>query len=260
MNIALKKVEIIEWLVQLQDEALLEKVENIKTQSIKASYEANLKPMTSKAYKNILEEAQEEYKRGKVTGQDALEKESEKSRSEVEDLAKKEIEHNRNLAASEAQIRTAEKIKEQILKIDICPLCQNKMTQQHIEHVTLDSLNKIGSSKEIIEKETQSIKEVKQRHQDLTKKLLELSQSISKLKHESSNHKIANEKQRYLKSILVEIDVIKKEIINLSSKKESLENKSIDVTTITEQYNSKLREVEEVSGRTTENLDQTLKL
>ncbi len=188
-----------------------------------------------------------------------LEKESEKSRSEVEDLAKKEIEHNRNLAASEAQIRTAEKIKEQILKIDICPLCQNKMTQQHIEHVTLDSLNKIGSSKEIIEKETQSIKEVKQRHQDLTKKLLELSQSISKLKHESSNHKIANEKQRYLKSILVEIDVIKKEIINLNSKKESLENKSIDVTTITEQYNSKLREIEEVSGRTTENLDQTLK-
>lgn len=188
-----------------------------------------------------------------------LEKESENSRNEVEDLAKKEIEHNRNLAASEAQIRTAEKIKEQILKIDVCPLCQNKMTQQHIEHVTLDSLNKIESSKEIIEKETQSMKEVRQRHQDLTKRIFELSQLISKLKHESSNHKIANEKQRYLKSILVEIDVIKKEIVTLNSKKESLENKSIDVTTITEQYNSKLREIEEVSGRTTENLDQTLK-
>jgi len=77
MNIALKKVEIIEWLVQLQDESLLEKLENIKIQSIKASYEAKLKPMTSKAYKTLLEEAHEEYQQGKVTSQDALEKESE---------------------------------------------------------------------------------------------------------------------------------------------------------------------------------------
>lgn len=188
-----------------------------------------------------------------------LEKESDSARLEVEIFAKKEIEHNRALAASESQIRTAEKIKEQILKIDICPLCQNQMTAQHIEHVTRDSLNKIEEGKLAIEKETYNIKELRQKRENLNKKAFELNQLISKLKHEYSNHKIANEKQRYLKSILVETDVIKKEISNLSAKKEGLENKSIDVTSITEQYNSKLREIEEISSRTTENLDQTLK-
>lgn len=188
-----------------------------------------------------------------------LEKESEESRKNIEELSKKEIDHNRSLAASEAQIRTAEKIKEQILKIDVCPLCQNKMTQQHIEHVTRDSLGKIEEGKSTIEKETQNIKELRQKREELNKKVWELNQSISKFKQESSNHKISNEKQRYLKSILVEIDVIKKEISTLNQKKESLENKSIDVTSITEQYNSKLREIEEISSRTTENLDQTLK-
>jgi hypothetical protein len=77
MNTAVKKIEIIEWLIQLQDETLLKKVESIKSQSIKDSYEASLKPLTSKAYKAILEEAHEEYKQGKITSQDTLEKESE---------------------------------------------------------------------------------------------------------------------------------------------------------------------------------------
>ncbi|MEK6909323.1 MAG: chromosome segregation SMC family protein [Nanoarchaeota archaeon] len=188
-----------------------------------------------------------------------LEKESEKTRQEAEHLSKKEIEHNRNLAASEAQIRTAEKIKEQILKIDICPLCQNKMTQQHIEHVTKDSIDKIEEGKSTIDIESNIIKEIRQKNQEIARKILELGQNISKLKHEYSNHKIINEKQKYLKSIVSEIDTIKKEISSLNSKKDTLENKTIDVTAITEQYNTKLREIEEVSGRTTENLDQTLK-
>lgn len=188
-----------------------------------------------------------------------MERESEKLMQEIDSFSKKEIDHNRSLAASEAQIRTAEKIKEQILKIDVCPLCQNQMTHQHIEHVTKDSLSKIEEGKSTIEKETQNIKELRQKREELNKKVFEINQNISKLKHESSNHKITNEKHRYLKSVLVETDVVKKEILNLNSKKDSLENKTIDVTSITEQYNSKLREIEEISSRTTENLDQTLK-
>lgn len=188
-----------------------------------------------------------------------LEKESEGSRKQIEELSRREIEHNRGLASSEAQIRTAEKIKEQIIKIDVCPLCQNQMTQQHIEHVTRDSLSKIEEGKLTIEKEANNIKEIRQKREDLNKRVWEINQSISKFKQELSNHKISSEKQRYLKSILVEIDVIKKEIETLNQKKDTLENKTIDVASITEQYNSKLREIEEISSRTTENLDQTLK-
>ncbi len=77
MNIAVKKVEIIEWLVQLKDESLIKKIEKLKNQSIKESYEASLKPMSPSAYKAMLNEAEEDYKKGKVIGQEALEKEAE---------------------------------------------------------------------------------------------------------------------------------------------------------------------------------------
>lgn len=77
MNIAVKKVEIIEWLVQLKDESLLKKIEKLKNQSIKDSYESKLKPMTSKSYKAMLRESEEDYLKGRVTTQDNLEREVE---------------------------------------------------------------------------------------------------------------------------------------------------------------------------------------
>ncbi len=59
MNIAVKKVEIIEWLIQLNDEQLIAKVEKLKKQSIKEAYEPRLKPMSAKAYKAMLQQAAE---------------------------------------------------------------------------------------------------------------------------------------------------------------------------------------------------------
>ena len=76
MDIAVKKVELIEWLARVKDKAVIRKVENLKNQSIKESYEAKLKPMSSKAYKAILEKSEEDYKQGRVISQKALEKES----------------------------------------------------------------------------------------------------------------------------------------------------------------------------------------
>ena len=77
MNIAVKKVELIEWLTRVQDRTVIEKIESLKNQSIKNSYEAKLKPMSSKAYKSMLEKSEEDYKQRKIISQKALEKESE---------------------------------------------------------------------------------------------------------------------------------------------------------------------------------------
>ena len=77
MDIAVKKVELIEWLTKVQDKTVIKKVESLKNQSIKSSYEAKLKPMSSKAYKAMLEKSEEDYKQGRVISQTALKKESE---------------------------------------------------------------------------------------------------------------------------------------------------------------------------------------
>lgn len=77
MDLAVKKVELIEWLTRVNDKSTIRKVEDLKNQSIKESYEAKLKPMTSRAYKSMLESSEKDYKKGRVTSQKALEKESE---------------------------------------------------------------------------------------------------------------------------------------------------------------------------------------
>lgn len=77
MDLAVKKVELIEWLTRVQDKTVIKKMESLKNQSIKESYEAKLKPMSSKAYKTMLDKSEDDYKRGKVISQKALEKEAE---------------------------------------------------------------------------------------------------------------------------------------------------------------------------------------
>ncbi|HEY8935262.1 MAG TPA: hypothetical protein VIM65_08575 [Cyclobacteriaceae bacterium] len=77
MDIALKKIELIEWLTKVQDKTMIKKIESLKNQAIKSSYEAKLKPMSSKAYKTMLEKSEEDYKQGRLINQKALEKESE---------------------------------------------------------------------------------------------------------------------------------------------------------------------------------------
>lgn len=77
MDIAVKKVEIIEWLIQIKDKHLIEKVEELKKLSIKELYEAKLKPMSPQSYKAMLEQSEKDYKNNRSIAQESLEKESE---------------------------------------------------------------------------------------------------------------------------------------------------------------------------------------
>lgn len=76
MNIAVKKVELIEWLVGVEDTSLLEQVDSLKKKAIAAAYESKMKPMTSEEYKSMLDQAEDDLKNRRVTSQEDLEKES----------------------------------------------------------------------------------------------------------------------------------------------------------------------------------------
>ena len=76
MDLAAKKVELIEWLARIEDRSLLEKIEDLKKKTFTESYESQMKPMTSKQYKSLLDQSEEDYKSGRVTSQGDLEKES----------------------------------------------------------------------------------------------------------------------------------------------------------------------------------------
>lgn len=76
MDISAKKIELIAWLTQLQDKAVLQDIESLKNKSSSKSYESSLRPMSNNEYKTVLEKAEDDYKKGKVTSQKDIEKQS----------------------------------------------------------------------------------------------------------------------------------------------------------------------------------------
>ncbi|MEK6847196.1 MAG: hypothetical protein AABY16_03455, partial [Nanoarchaeota archaeon] len=185
-------------------------------------------------------------------------KESNLLSDKIEKLSKEDIEQNKKIAAAESQIQSAENFKERISKIDTCPLCRNKMTSEHTDHVNKDCNEKIKDSKKIISLADGIISRNRQEYTALQKSLDSISKKIENLKHEYINQKIAKEKQQYLKIIVAESQTLSKEIEILAGKRGELENKTIDISSIVFQYNAKLREIEETSSMTERNIDTTL--
>jgi len=73
MDIAVKKVELIEWLARLQDEKLIQRIETLKRASAKELYEQRM-PKTKEALEAKLNRSEKDIKGGKVHSQKEVER------------------------------------------------------------------------------------------------------------------------------------------------------------------------------------------
>lgn len=72
MDIALKKVELIEWLARLQDEKLIQRIELLRKGSVDELYEQRI-PKTMEALQEKLDRSEAAIKEGKVHSQEDVE-------------------------------------------------------------------------------------------------------------------------------------------------------------------------------------------
>jgi hypothetical protein len=72
MDIAVKKVELIEWLVRLRDEKLIQRIEILKKGSIKEAYDQRT-PKTMEELQAKLDQSEEDISSGKVHSQQEVE-------------------------------------------------------------------------------------------------------------------------------------------------------------------------------------------
>jgi hypothetical protein len=72
MDIAVKKVELIEWLARLQDEKLIQRIETLKKGSIKELYEQRT-PKTIEELQTKLDRSEKDIQEGKVHSQEEVE-------------------------------------------------------------------------------------------------------------------------------------------------------------------------------------------
>ncbi|MDP7194036.1 MAG: chromosome segregation SMC family protein [Dehalococcoidia bacterium] len=193
---------------------------------------------------------------------------SEQQKEEIEKL-KSGLENNKKLilnkqdlllekekieAVESGKIDEANKLKKEVGKLDICPLCKTDISEEHIKEVVNHSDKKINSSMNLIKETEINIKKLKE---DIDK----LRNKISKQETEISDREVSvikiqtiNDRKEQLRRNNGQIKLLEKEIESLSKKKDSFE-KMIEMTEISEEDYERLKlEVNELTRSEERNL------
>lgn len=79
MDIQAEKLQLIEWLAQLQDEEVISRIKALRRKVVTnekvVAYTADGRPLTEKAYNERLEKGEEDIRMGRMTSQEDLEEE-----------------------------------------------------------------------------------------------------------------------------------------------------------------------------------------
>jgi len=172
-------------------------------------------------------------------------------------LIKKEddlIEKGKIIAIQNQIIKESESIKSDVSKLDICPLCKTKITEEHIREVIGKSNNKISKAKE-------SFSQINTEIKNLEKEIGQLKERISKHGSEINTREIdiiklstINEKKEQLKRNTNQIKVSQEELSNLQNKKKSSEKKFQQIKISEEDYENLKLEVNELQRSEERNL------
>ncbi len=180
----------------------------------------------------------------------ALRKKHSKDRDILEENQKKIIELEKNVSKHEIEIIRQQKIKQDISKLDICPLCKTKLTQEHIQHVVDDSnkiseeaektINKVTEELEKIKKENLKAKiEVEAQSELIRKKEYDLSHINNILSQKEHLHKLESEESR----VMIEL----KELETENKKLEAMMTKFGNVEESYDNLRVKVQELSEIS-------------
>jgi len=176
----------------------------------------------------------------------------------LKELNNKELEHEKIISVSDASISHAKKIMSSVDKLEVCPLCQSKITEEHKEHVYTDSDERIEKGESEKEVSLQQLGLIKNERGKLSKNISELEKNLSETEIELVNHKNINEKKEQLKKVVEDENILRTEIQDLEVRRKRLEERSVDLNSIEEQYEKKILELEEISSRTSEDIDTSL--
>jgi len=176
----------------------------------------------------------------------------------IELLNKEKIEIGNNLSVIDSDIKRNERIRENIPKKDICPICQTKLTENHRKIVMEGSNNKINSLSSEKEKNKKLLDEMNSNYEELRKKTISDSEILDSLKSELNLLESINEKKNLMRVLVEDDKKIKEEINKLNERYNKISSKLANKDSIEEKYNKLFFEMQELSARTDENLDASI--
>lgn len=168
------------------------------------------------------------------------------------------MESEKIISVCDAEITQWEKTKEDVKKIDTCPLCLSKMTDEHVKHVFEKADARLGEARDELEKVSKEL-EIIQKSRDRARGLIKESEiKVSDGEMELASQRSLKEKKEHLKKLVDEESALNAEIKTLEEKRKSLDARIPEISQIEEKCNAKIREIEEISSRTEKDADTAI--
>ena len=168
--------------------------------------------------------------------------------------AKRRVELEKKILLSKAEIENQQKIIEKISKLDICPVCKNKVTPQHLGEIKAEFAPRADSLKLEIDAASSEINVLLKSYEDNIKEADSTKEKMSKTESDMNKITGIEEKKSRIKSLHERTERAKAEILTLNKKIEHLEAAILDNSNIEEKYESIKLEVQDISLRTKETI------
>jgi len=181
-----------------------------------------------------------------------------KLENEIKVISSKKSNIDNSISLLEAGIQRFEKLKLKMPDKGQCPLCQTKLTKEHISHVLEISDKRVKRNKEQINELANKRSRLEAKYSDLGKNLGTIKQNLSNFQLELIKLNNIKEKKIQMKKIMENEKLMKNELQELEKKKDYIEGKVQQIHNVEERYDKLFFEMQEISSRTDENLDTTI--
>lgn len=176
----------------------------------------------------------------------------------LETLNQKEMNLGKHSAAREYEIDKQQKVIEKISKMDICPMCQSRITKEHIESMHKEIYEKIESLRKEIGNSDRELNDINGKKKILNQEIEQVNMDISRGNSDLIKLSNVHDKQSQIKSLQEKIDYLKGEITELLKREKNLEANFDENSNIEHKYETAKIEVQEISMRSQENLDSEM--
>ncbi len=176
----------------------------------------------------------------------------------LENLNNRDRELEKISFANEAEIDKQNKLIDSISKIDVCPVCKTKITQEHVHSINLEVKPQINHLKKQISESDKELNDIYSKRDLLKQQIENISNEISKRESDLLKLITINEKNDQIKNLNNNILEIKEELKKIEARKRNLEANFSENSNIEKRYETALVEVQEISLRSEDNLDSEI--
>ncbi len=157
------------------------------------------------------------------------------------------LELQKKNAILEQDVKREERLKEDITKIDICPVCKSDVTKEHIEEVVARANKKINAAEKEAKENKDKIEELKANSEKWNKDLEDLKIKIREIENDILKIKNAEEKKEQIKNINEQKAESGEEVNELSKKEKGLLKEFESLKNVEEDYEEARLKMSELS-------------